>query len=95
MTEFSWGPCMPSCTLAEYEDSQACGHDDVGVRYCDELPIGGEEEHVWHPCLEAVCVHCEPGETRLCGPNTPYPDTIIPCGLSGGVPIWHDSDCYT
>lgn len=95
MTESSWGPCMPSCDAGDEGSAQACGEGDVGVRYCGELSLGGETAHAWYPCLEAACVDCEPGATRLCGPDTPYPETVISCGLSGGIPVWRDGDCYT
>ena len=43
-------------------------------------------------CAEQPCM---PGDTELCGPDTPYPDTLKKCLVSQGVPYWFDGDCYT
>ncbi|MCB9570084.1 MAG: hypothetical protein H6710_23240 [Myxococcales bacterium] len=95
MTESSWGPCMPSCSPDEREDARACGPGEAGVSYCGQLFIDGDIHHVWFPCLDPSCLECAPGDTELCGPDTPYPDTLKTCDLSFGVPLWFDGDCYT
>ena len=95
MTELSWGACMQTCDPEAYT-VRACGGDDEGLSFCDELTLQGENVHVWFPCLDQACLLCAPGDTKLCGPDTPYPETTITCGLNGaGVPVWHDGDCYT
>lgn len=95
MTEFSWGPCMPSCGPDQREEARACGPGDAGISYCSELLVNGASEHVWFPCLDPRCLPCTPGDTELCGPDTPYPDTLKTCILSQGVPVWFTGDCYT
>lgn len=95
MTVFRWGPCMPRCGLDLADDARACGPGGVGISYCGHLWVGSEAEYVWYPCLDPACLICAPGDTQLCGPDTPYPETIMTCAVEGGVPVYHDGDCYT
>jgi hypothetical protein len=95
MTERSWGACMQTCDPEAYT-VRACGPDNEGISFCDALSLEGDSAFVWYPCLDQACVLCSPGDTKLCGPDTPYPETTITCGLNGaGVPVWYDGDCYT
>ena len=95
MTVFRWGPCMPSCAPDLAKSARACGPGDAGLSYCSELWVEGASELVWYPCLDPACLPCAPGDTELCGPDTPYPETLKTCTLGSGIPAWFDGDCYT
>ena len=89
-----WGPCEEACSEAEVGSSRACEVNGVvGVEYCGDAL--SRDDHLWQGCQPATCVACTPGDTRLCGPGTNYPDTVIPCLLSDGVPYWAEGDCST
>jgi len=94
VTEHSWGPCLPSCGQDEFGDSHSCGQGD-GMSFCDSHYVDGEEVFLWWPCAKIECIPCELGDTELCGPDTPYPETIKECVLNWGVPHWFDGNCWT
>jgi hypothetical protein len=89
-----WGPCEEACTEAQADASRACEvGGGAGVQHCG--PALGLDAWLWQACVPAACVACTPGETKPCGPGTNYPDTLMRCLLSDGVPVWFDGDCWT
>lgn len=91
---YRWAPCLPACQAADRGQTRPCeleGH--AGVQYCDEA--AGADVPLWLACLPPACQACTPGDTKLCGPGTNYPDTRVPCGLSSGMPAWFEGDCST
>ena len=92
--EDRWGPCEPTCAAADVGVARDCPVNDApGVQYCNE--VWGLDAPIWHPCVPSSCLVCIPGDQRLCGPGTNYPDTLIRCGLSDGIPQWFAGDCTT
>lgn len=89
-----WGLCDQACTADQVGTTRACQVNGTpGIHYCAE--IYGVEVPLWRDCLLPQCLACTPGDTKLCGPGTNYPDTLMKCILSDGVPVWFDGDCTT
>ncbi len=97
VTGFRWGPCMPRCDEGELNSQRSCTDGGLaGVQFCDVRRLdAGESVELWFGCLRPECVQCLPGETKACGPSTPYPDTLMECHLFHGVPSWFDGNCWT
>ena len=91
-----WTPCEEVCAGALNQTARPCLYDNVaGYEYCDEHYDYDTGTYVWGTCIPEECVACEPGDTKLCGADTPYPNTLQECVLQQGVPRWFDGDCYT
>lgn len=91
---YRWGLCDEACAVASVGTTRACDVNGApGLHYCSE--VYGAPTPLWRACLLPACLACTPGETRLCGPGTNYPDTLMPCILSDGVPQWFAGDCTT
>ena len=89
-----WGPCAEACAANQVGTRRACAVGGVaGVEHCDAAL--GLDAYAWQGCQPEACVVCTPGDEKLCGPGTNYPDTLMRCELSSGQPYWFDGDCIT
>jgi len=87
-------PCDSSAGDWRACTTRACHvNGTAGVHYCSE--VYGVDVPLWRACLLERCLACTPGDTKLCGPGTNYPDSLQKCMLSDGVPVWFDGDCTT
>ena len=91
-----WSPCEEACTDGEHESYRACTLEGVaGKQFCDGHYAYPTDNYVWGTCVPDECVPCSVGETKPCGEDTPYPNTLQECIIDNGIPKWFDGDCWT